>query len=42
LLLLLFTPYFNEFTPYSDTGGIVRVRREKEHKEMSVYGFVLG
>jgi hypothetical protein len=28
-LLLLFTPYFNEFTPYSSNGGIVRVRREK-------------
>jgi hypothetical protein len=41
-LLLLLTPYFNEFTPYSDTGGIVRVRREKGHKRMSVYGVVSG
>jgi hypothetical protein len=33
-ILLLFTPYFNEFTPYSSTGGIVRVRREKGCKRM--------
>jgi hypothetical protein len=33
-LLLLFAPYFNEFTPYSDDGGIVRVRRGKGRKRM--------
>ena len=33
-LLLLFAPYFNEFTPYSDDGGIVRVRHGKGRKRM--------
>ncbi len=33
-LLLLFTPYFNKFTPYSDSGGIIRVRRGKGCKRM--------
>ena len=33
-LLLLFTPYFEEFTPYSDEGGIVRVRHGKGRKRM--------
>ncbi len=34
LLLLLFTPYFVEFTPYSDEGGIVRMRRGRGRKRM--------
>jgi hypothetical protein len=33
-LLLLFTPYFEEFTPYSINGGIVRMRRGKGRKRM--------
>jgi hypothetical protein len=33
-LLLLFTPYFEQFTPYSDSGRIVRVRRGKGCKRM--------
>jgi hypothetical protein len=34
LLLILFTPYFNKFTPYSNSGGIIRVRRKKGCKRM--------
>jgi hypothetical protein len=33
-LLLLFTPYFEEFTPYSINGGIVKMRRGKGRKRM--------
>ena len=33
-LLLLFTPYFEQFSPYSDEGGIVRIRRDKGRKRM--------
>jgi hypothetical protein len=33
-LLLLFTLYFEQFSPYSDKGGIIRIRREKGHKRM--------
>jgi hypothetical protein len=42
LLLLLFTPYFKEFTPYSVNGGIVRVRREKGRKTMISPRICLG
>ncbi len=34
-LLLLFTPYFEQFTPYSDSGRIIRVRRGKGCKRIS-------
>jgi hypothetical protein len=34
LLLLLFTPYFKEFTLYSDEGGIIRMRWGKGYKRM--------
>jgi hypothetical protein len=33
-LLLLFTPYFEQFSPYSDKGGIIRIRQERERKRM--------
>jgi hypothetical protein len=33
-LLLLFAPYFNELSPYSCDGKIVRVRREKGRRRM--------
>jgi hypothetical protein len=33
-LLLLFTPYIEQFSPYSDEGGIVRIRKDKGRKRM--------